>query len=529
MTHPEDDPSVLPKKIRAALLPPADLSVAEFLSLAKPKPFHLKTPPVIRQQKDSQKAFNTSLWFSSQVPNEIPGYVTQLTLPEPRACVHLPGGITTAVEQGCNSVVHPYRHGIRWPLWVARAYCSGYEVLKKAESWNTRLDWLELSAEREAWSPSATATFRAALAACPYNAGLPGLQRGAAAAESTFGELLSRRWLSCDTLNCMLDVLRYDYQQLGTHGPAEGIASTYLGQTILNGTLNSNTAQSWGRKLSSNAIRRLFFPVNVDEAHWIAVGVDVDTCTISIGDSLPTFTADHVPSILQHIKAWLEAHLPNISWRINLTGLTVALQRDKSSCGVTAVNAIHVALCPGVAPRWSSERSRWMRAYYFERCVSVGKSHAQSAAAATHADACENADDGTVQAAFAGSGSVKGDSPDEAVGLARGVIEAEAERREELYRRVEEGEEALWNAEPDSETQDHEEPTPRAENGGQRSEVPDPEMQKASKSKSKSKGAETEHESSSETDDVDEKDLMREVSTRFPKRQLSLLWDITTQ
>lgn len=193
--------------------------------------------------------------------------MTKLTLTEPQAYTYMPDGIATALEEGCQSVVRPYCHGVCWPLCIARTYHAGPEVLTKRKSWEDRIDWLELSAERETWSAAFTADMHAVLTHCPYDAGLPGLQHGSASSAATFGELFGDGWLSYYTLNCMFDVIRFDYKQSGHDTAVDEIARAYLGQAIAQYTPRSTTAQWWGVKLAWKTVPRVFFPMNVNGAH----------------------------------------------------------------------------------------------------------------------------------------------------------------------------------------------------------------------------------------------------------------------
>lgn len=225
----------------------------------------------------------------------------------------------------------------------------------------------------EHWPQQDRDRVETSLSLCPWLAGLPSIQRGTENATNVFGLLLSNKWLTDNTLACMLDVVRSDYAQSREYNPNTCISDPYLGQGIRIGP-NGATPTYYGGKLRNRTIERLFFPMNVQNLHWIAVNTDVPSYSVAVGDSYPSVTRPHIKAIIADILRWLRYWVEDSGlnpWTVDLFGIPMSLQHDSSSCGVTAVNAIH-RLTVTDAPAWTSGKSCWWRAYYFVRIVELG-------------------------------------------------------------------------------------------------------------------------------------------------------------
>lgn len=342
-TSPPHDGAVqLPKIILDALDPPGTLSVSAFLALP-----YAQQPPSI----------------------ENPGYIGQLHLPHPKTALYVGDGLDAALARGCRSIRHPFKSDVKWPLWTAKAFRIAQRLHERRGLWARRLDWVEEASSSEDWELSFTTRVRTQLNSSPWSSGLPGLQRKAVPAHH-FSELLSESWLSSDTLDCMLDVVRADRGPVTKSKLRILVADSFLGQAIC-ANPRSSIAKKWGNKLTPRAT--IYFPINVANAHWIAAGFNAETSMILFGDSLPQFSKAHMRDIIQKVKAWIAIYLPVVGrLRVNLTGITVASQEDGSSCGVAAVNGIHLAVSQQEVPAWCQGKAMFVRAYYFARCIELG-------------------------------------------------------------------------------------------------------------------------------------------------------------
>jgi hypothetical protein len=152
------------------------------------------------------------------------------------------------------------------------------------------------------------------------------------------------------------------------------LASSYLSKSLETPGKGS-TERLWGRRFQTGEVKRLLLQYNVMNIHWISVEINVTNHVLSFGDSKPGVTQKVLP-ILPTLRSmliqWLDVYLPNISWTTNLKGIRVPLQLDSTSCGIATLNAVHNRLIP-MAPIWDPKRPGKMRAYFFCRCVALGK------------------------------------------------------------------------------------------------------------------------------------------------------------
>lgn len=364
-TSPPHDGAVqLPKIILDALDPPGTLSVSAFLALP-----YAQQPPSIYDKEVISTTKDMGKWYSDEEPTENPGYIGQLHLPHPKTALYVGDGLDAALARGCRSIRHPFKSDVKWPLWTAKAFRIAQRLHERRGLWARRLDWVEEASSSEDWELSFTTRVRTQLNSSPWSSGLPGLQRKAVPAHH-FSELLSESWLSSDTLDCMLDVVRADCGPVTKSKLRILVADSFLGQAIC-ANPRSSIAKKWGNKLTPRAT--IYFPINVANAHWIAAGFNAETSMILFGDSLPQFSKAHMRDIIQKVKAWIAIYLPVVGrLRVNLTGITVASQEDGSSCGVAAVNGIHLAVSQQEVPAWCQGKAMFVRAYYFARCIELG-------------------------------------------------------------------------------------------------------------------------------------------------------------
>jgi hypothetical protein len=350
-----------PMDLLAMLKPEASCTVANFLSI--------RAPP----RPGSRKYFlEASSWFSSEPPNNRLDDVDDLILPSEKLCETLDGHLRKAVERGMCSVEHPVKSGVFLPLCAVRAWKWGNVLVKKQKMWRTRLDWVKETAAEEGWPYTLQEKVTATVMSTPWHMGYRALQNGTVST-TTLALLLSDEWLNDERIDCIGDIIRAD---MLTHGVP---SSTQVPSCLLAKNMEmpgeGSTETMWGERLRSGAANKLDIQYNVKNIHWILVEIDVTNRTLNIGDSMPQVTDKAlpvVPNIQSILTTWLKYYLPEASWHTNLRGMTIPLQLDKNSCGIASSSAIHHHLVP-TAPLWDPKKPGKSRAYYFCRCVELGK------------------------------------------------------------------------------------------------------------------------------------------------------------
>jgi hypothetical protein len=350
-----------PKELLHALKPGRSCTVEVFLNVPKP------------HQPGSRKInLEPALWFTANVPTETPLTLEDLVLPCSTLCEILDGEpLRKAVQNNHCSVQHPVKDGVFLPLWVTRAWKWGNVLLSKATFWRARLSWVEETADAEAWPSNFTERVKLAIMSSPWLSDYQFLQRGCIAS-TNLAMLLSSSWINDEQLDAMLDVVRADICLV------EGASHVVIANTGLNASLRRTSGEAagglkfYGEKLESGRIDELLMAWNVDNVHWLSIGVCISTETINIGDSLPAVSKSHLPRIENLIRAWLNDYVPGKKWKTNTYGIEARKQLDTTSCGAATSNAIHHRLCQSV-PLWNPHKPGKARAYYFVRCVEVGQ------------------------------------------------------------------------------------------------------------------------------------------------------------
>ncbi|KII82748.1 hypothetical protein PLICRDRAFT_127468 [Plicaturopsis crispa FD-325 SS-3] len=144
----------------------------------------------------------------------------------------------------------------------------------------------------------------------------------------------------------MVDVIKFDMQTQDVPTTTD-VAYSSLGLMVRK-NIDSNTAGYWGKRLQRGTVKRLYFPMNVVNIHWISIMVDVLLEMIAVGDSYPAVTAPHIGAIISDIRSWLKRFFPSTSWRIDPNGIP-GWQSRRSVAQLQKVGA--------AAPRASVERN----------------------------------------------------------------------------------------------------------------------------------------------------------------------------
>jgi hypothetical protein len=350
-----------PSELLAALKPSPSRTISDFLQIRQPP------------RPGSRKYFlDPSLWFSAETPNCTFESIDSLILPSERLCEILDSYLPDAVRNGMQSVQHPVKKQVFLPFWTVRAWKWGNVLVKKQSAWRAHLEWVRETAAEEGWPAEMRERVIADVKSIPWHMGYNSLQNGMVST-TTLAGLLSDEWVNDEQIDCIGDVIRADMQTFGVNASTQ-LAPSCLGKNLEIPGMGS-TERFFGRRLQTGEVKNLVLKYNVKNLHWISIEIDVAERILNFGDSKPGVTErvlPILPSIRSLITKWLDHYLPNISWTVNLKGIKVPLQLDAKSCGIAAPNGIHHRLIP-IVPLWDPKKPGKMRAYFFCRCVALGK------------------------------------------------------------------------------------------------------------------------------------------------------------
>ncbi|KAI0671454.1 hypothetical protein C8Q78DRAFT_1153176 [Trametes maxima] len=251
---------------------------------------------------------------------------------------------------GAQSIIDFRYKQSRLPLYVLSYWDEMARVLKQKKAWQRAETWVAEWASRQDLFMLASEV-RGVMDLLPWGEDVQVL--GAATQPVTLANLLSDEWLDDELIDMLFTHL------------SERVAqdTTSDGGTIV-GTLAFLHCISavYGRKEPSGSTavlvqlktcilhegaKRLYFPANLDNRHWVAFCIDFEKKRISFGDSLVESSAGSSPAtigkIVNNLKAWAKTEL---GIRLENQGNVLArgTQYDGSSCGICTVNAVAHAL-----------------------------------------------------------------------------------------------------------------------------------------------------------------------------------------
>lgn len=108
--------------IRTLTIPP-DITVEELLTHDSPKAW----------RQDQQKVmFSEPIdWYrKEQATLGAPRFISHVVLPDPKTCLYISDVLDSAVEEGYQSVAHPYDSNARLPIHFVQLFKRGYNLVR---------------------------------------------------------------------------------------------------------------------------------------------------------------------------------------------------------------------------------------------------------------------------------------------------------------------------------------------------------------------------------------------------------------
>ncbi|KAJ6538761.1 hypothetical protein B0H10DRAFT_2245563 [Mycena sp. CBHHK59/15] len=252
---------------------------------------------------------------------------SQLCIP-PQAVLDLLGRKAgQAWLNGVKSVIDPrYNEGAdRLPLWVLTYWMEMAGTIEHQTNWKRSIGWLENEHKKckEEHTRAAIEEARAALKTLGWNAPL---RFGKQKTSTTYlNQFLGTVWLSTDSIDIMM----------------EELAARVEGDPDL--------ADVTEREVKEEEKKKIVFPVNVGDSHWVAGVVDFTKKTIEFGDSLPGFF-EPPQKFIKAAKRWLQLQF-GTAFHSEYDALEHGVQKDGYSCGIVMFNTCERALYPDT-PVW---------------------------------------------------------------------------------------------------------------------------------------------------------------------------------
>lgn len=165
-------------------------------------------------------------------------------------------------------------------------------------------------------------------------------------------------YIDDDTIRVMMELFAEHY---GTKGQYVFVAPSHLRLWISQSSGDLGSERVWDayvHEVTNARALKVFIPIAMP-SHWGVMEVDMESRTISTGDSLGWPCP---PEAIEAVQQWLLHCRPDITWwRMHLGRFRVSSQPAASgSCGVNALNAIETAVNPRVET-WRHDRSLHQR------------------------------------------------------------------------------------------------------------------------------------------------------------------------
>lgn len=334
------------------LIPPNGVTTSELLEYHLPPFRTARFHPTLQSFRAEDP--NTDFLTLSNCP--VPSKVDLDTLLGLRA---------EALTQGFKSLCVPGLPRTRFDFWVLEFWEEISPAINGQAVWDCGMTWLDRVKRRDTELSAVIAEAQGLISALSWNGPVGGFSNGAERTIS-FTDFLSTRWISCDLLNMMMDVLSRRVLQSSTHRD-----TTLIGSLVLANTLQSTYTRretSLGRVLGhytsmikNNNYHRLYFPAHVDGNHWVGIAVDFRARKIYLGDSLEDRRA-RPRTLLDTVQWWTENHFGG---QFDTDLLMAPEQSDSYSCGICVPNMFEHAIFD--TPLWTTRTRECIRIRYFNQ------------------------------------------------------------------------------------------------------------------------------------------------------------------
>ncbi|KAF9779588.1 hypothetical protein BJ322DRAFT_1167867 [Thelephora terrestris] len=326
---------------------------------------------------------------------------------------------------GVTSVQHPTISSLYFPLWVGNFWWALVEAVEQKDEWSKAARWI--SHQRQ---DAKIYEAKDLMERVPWGTKIWALT-GADSLSfvGVLAQLLSTEWLRERHLDTLASYFNFYVSKDKKVAGECWIGDVYLSVCVKRVYRASKAVihadrdlSSYGEKIAPHGYKRLLFPANLNNNHWIVFSVDLVKNQFCYGDSF----GDRNPNAeLQQIRRGLTNWLSvvfGVSFADLGNALPIGQQEDGHSCGICVINAIEHAIFN--VPLFTDENRYRLRVQYFVEAVkylleNVGISVMISPAPASNSDA-EPTNPGTQRTGeaielMAGDEEGRGESEDDIV------------------------------------------------------------------------------------------------------------------
>lgn len=294
------------------LLPPEVLNEKEKI-LKIPETFDNPLPPpttpvldFIRHDLPFQSgALNfhfTTEWFSNDDPDTDPATLLTRSVPPRSVLKDLDAAVGQVWLDGGRSLVDPrFNNGTeRFPFWVLSLWNKAQESIRCQNEWRKSVRWLNsITCPGDIISRA-----KGVVGRLSWNE--PLCLRGATSLDLT--GFLGTRWLSDTQINMMIESL-HKRMEAEEHTGGTIIESVVFSQeiTLVARRLKEPTSKYLSRlagRIRETQVKTLWFPIHVNNSHWIAGRVDFERCAFAFGKQFANMVNKTIKTYLPQAIQW---------------------------------------------------------------------------------------------------------------------------------------------------------------------------------------------------------------------------------
>ena len=269
----------IPRNIASNQLPAANLSIPDFLAFDLPR---------ISSELISSKA---AVWFNAEPPNT-PMYNSLLrrSIPSPEFLKQIDNAFGQAWFDGAKSVVDQrFNDGKdRLPLWIISYWKEVARCHALCSLWKTSISWLNQEQSRGKTSPDLIQQVHQSLRKISWN-GQMSYCRGVLYTPD-LARFLGTAWLSDNHINMMIEELTKDHPKPNTKIAdllqfADQITKVHEKLALPESRRKKTSLWKYEQEVKEGRLEKLYFPLHINETHWIAGMIDFKNHTFLFGMS----------------------------------------------------------------------------------------------------------------------------------------------------------------------------------------------------------------------------------------------------
>ncbi|KAH6871759.1 hypothetical protein BKA70DRAFT_1484362 [Coprinopsis sp. MPI-PUGE-AT-0042] len=353
----------IPDEIYASTLPAKTLPVSDFLAFSFPSQsdalgYSLTNP-------------NSTWRFTADPPTTSIGAILQHRLPCREELAYLLSRRGQALLDGLTSVVDPRSEDPdeRLPLWVIPLMDELSKLARYQKDWMKSRSWCDKEVERRMKKGDHATVGQLEevidmLSQLPWKSPME-FERGNT---TTFdlSYFLGTNWLTDDHINMMIQTISKRLEE--SPAPKKTlVAPLAFSVAITNLNLKEGTKHAlldrYRKRVVDDKVNRLYFPLNVNNNHWVTGVIDFETSTVCYGDSLSNYWSTGVPRKFDaKLFRWLKQSFRR-AFKSEDT-LPRADQNDGYSCGIITANTIEHNVFG--TPLWEDKTATRHRIQWFK-------------------------------------------------------------------------------------------------------------------------------------------------------------------